>query len=109
MRSKPCATGIRRQISGLRDPEAPEYRLWSRREGPFLAHGGFKIRVVHCFWTFESIEVARAFLVDAFGEAGEAVGSRLKRPRLTWNVAIYHRGRGGTSAEAEQLAGAGAG
>ena len=52
----------RDDVSGLRDPQSPEYRVWSRREGPFLADGGFKIRVVHCFWTFASIEEAQAFL-----------------------------------------------
>ena len=32
--------------------DLPEYGPWSRRDGPFL-RSGFKIRVVHCFWTFE--------------------------------------------------------
>jgi SAM-dependent methyltransferase len=90
----------RDDVSGLRDPEAPEYRNWSRREGPFLSRAGFKIRVVHCFWTFDSLEIAQAFLAEAFGEAGEAVAERLKRPRLSWNVAVYHRWRGGLAPEA---------
>jgi len=84
----------RDDVSALRDPEAPEYRAWSRRDGPFLRDGEFKIRVVHCFWTFATLEEA----VDAlglFGERGAAVAERLKRPRLTWNVAVYHRWRGG--------------
>jgi len=85
----------RDDVSSLRDDDAPEYRLWSRREGPFLRGGGFKIRVVHCFWTFPSLEDARALLVDAFGERGSAAADRLKRPRLSWNVAVYHRWRGG--------------
>jgi SAM-dependent methyltransferase len=84
----------RDDVSALRDPEAPEYRSWSRREGPFLRHNGFKIRVVHCFWTFETIEDAQAVLA-AFGERGAALAERLKRPRLTWNVAVYHRWQGG--------------
>jgi hypothetical protein len=83
----------RDDVSGLRDPEAPEYRSWSRREGPFLRDGGFKLRVVHCFWTFSSVEDAGGFLGEAFGERGLAVAGRLRRPRLTWNVAIYHRTR----------------
>jgi hypothetical protein len=70
--------------------ERPEYGPWSRRDGPFLRNG-FKIRVIHCFWTFESLEEARAFLADAFGDVGRAVGEELKRPRLSYNVAIYHR------------------
>ncbi|HYO41564.1 MAG TPA: methyltransferase domain-containing protein [Candidatus Limnocylindrales bacterium] len=84
----------RDDVSGLRDPAAPEYTSWSRREGPFLRDNGFRIRVVHCFWTFETLEEAHAVLAG-FGERGAAVAERLKRPRLTWNVAIYHRWQGG--------------
>lgn len=76
--------------------ERPEYGAWSQRGGPFLT-GGFRVRVLHCFWTFESLEATRAFLGDAFGEAGIALGETLKRPRLSYNVAIYHRWRGGTA------------
>ena len=68
----------------------PEYGPWSKRGGPFLSDG-FKVRVVHCFWTFESIEAAGAFLAAAFADAGRALASALKRPRLSYNVAIYHR------------------
>ena len=60
----------RDDVSALRDPQAPEYRVWSRREGPFLRERGFKIRVVHCFWTFASIEEAQAFLVDGVRGGG---------------------------------------
>ena len=70
--------------------ERPEYSLWSRRDGPFLANG-FKVRVVHCWWTFDSVEAAQGFLEEAFAEAGGAVAAALKRPRLSYNVAIYHR------------------
>jgi SAM-dependent methyltransferase len=73
--------------------EPAEQLAWSRRDGPFL-RAGFRIRVLHCFWTFDSLEVARDFLRAAFGEAGETVGGELKRPRLSWNVALYHRGVG---------------
>jgi hypothetical protein len=79
--------------------ERPEYGLWSRRDGPFLANG-FKVRVVHCWWTFESIEGAQGFLGEAFGETGRAFGATLKRPRLSYNVAIYHRTLGATPARA---------
>jgi SAM-dependent methyltransferase len=89
----------RDDVSALGDPEAPRYRTWSRREGPFLRGGGFKIRVLHCFWTFASVEEARAFLAEAFGERGSTLGEGLKRPRLTWNVAVYHRWRGGVAPE----------
>ena len=67
-----------------------EHGLWTRRDGPFLANG-FKVRVVHCWWTFESLEAARDFLADAFGQGGEELGGRLTRPRLSYNLAIYHR------------------
>lgn len=85
----------RDDVSSLVDPDAPQYRVWSRREGPFLRGGGFKIRVIHCFWTFASVEDARTFLEEAFGERGITAGSALRRPRLSWNVAVYHRWRGG--------------
>ncbi|HEX5590517.1 MAG TPA: hypothetical protein VFX65_09535 [Candidatus Limnocylindrales bacterium] len=74
--------------------ERPEYGGWSKRNGPFLS-GGFRIRVVHCFWTFETQEAATAFLSEAFGEPGATLAASLKRPRLSYNVAIYHRSRGG--------------
>jgi hypothetical protein len=70
--------------------DRPEYGLWSRRDGPFLANG-FKVRVVHCWWTFDTVDIARAFVGEAFGEAGRTFGAALKRPRLSYNVAIYHR------------------
>jgi hypothetical protein len=75
------------------EPERPEYGLWSRRDGPFLANG-FKVRVVHCWWTFDTIDGAKAFLGAAFGDAGQAMAAGLKRARLSYNVAIYHRSLG---------------
>jgi SAM-dependent methyltransferase len=96
----------RDDVSSLADPEAPQYRTWSRREGPFLRGGGFKVRVLHCFWTFDSVEDAQAFLTQAFGERGAALGASLKRPRLTWNVAVYHRWRGGVEPEGTVVGGA---
>ena len=88
----------RDDVSRLRG-DLPEYRLWSRRDGPFLS-AGFRIRVIHCFWTFESVEAAGSFLAGAFGAAGEKFASSLGRPRLSYNVAIYHRTRGGEPASA---------
>ena len=79
----------RDDIAGLRG-DLPEYGPWSRRDGPFLGHG-FKVRVVHCWWTFESLDVARAFLDEGFDGAGRDLGARLTRPRLSYNVAVYHR------------------
>jgi len=72
--------------------DLPEYGDWTRRTGPFLT-GGFRIRVLHCFWTFDTLEETREFLAAAFGDPGTALGSGLKRPRLAWNVAVYHRSR----------------
>lgn len=76
--------------------DRPEYGLWSHRKGPYLT-GGFRVRVLHCFWTFDTDEAAATFLVEAFGPAGEAVAATLKRPRLSYNVAVYHRWRGGST------------
>jgi len=79
----------RDDVSRLRG-DLPEYGSWSQRSGPFLG-GGFHVRVIHCFWTFESIDDATDFLALAFGEAGEEVARSMKRPRLSHNVAVYHR------------------
>ena len=72
--------------------DRPEYGAWSHRLGPFLT-GGFRVRVVHCFWEFDSHDAATQFLSDAFAEAGAALAATLKRPRLSYNVAVYHRSR----------------
>lgn len=85
----------RDDVSALRPADSPEYASWSRRDGPFLHDAGFRIRVVHCFWTFDSLDDVRGFLADAFGTPGRELGDRLRRPRLSWNVAIYHRSRDG--------------
>jgi hypothetical protein len=81
----------RDDVSRLRGA-LPEHDEWSRRTGPFLS-GGFRVRVLHCWWTFDSVDDAREFLASSFGPAGEQVGAELKRPRLSYKVAIYHRGR----------------
>jgi hypothetical protein len=70
--------------------DRPEYGAWSKRNGPFMS-AGFKVRVVHCFWTFDSMDDCRDFLAGAFQTVGTAVAAKLKRPRLSYNVAIYHR------------------
>ena len=72
----------------LGEPNEP--LAWSRRDGPFLG-AGFRIRVVHCFWTFEDLAALRGFLTEAFGSAGAAVADTVHRPRLSYNVAVYHR------------------
>ena len=88
----------RDDVSRLRG-DLPEYSAWSRRDGPFLSVG-FRIRVIHCFWTFDSAESAASFLGGAFGAAGEEFAATLTRPRLSYNVAVYHRPRGGRGAPA---------
>jgi hypothetical protein len=72
--------------------ERPEYGAWSQRSGPFLG-GGFRVRVVHCFWEFDSQDATSDFLTRAFGPTGTALAATLRRPRLSWNVAVYHRSR----------------
>jgi hypothetical protein len=79
--------------------QRPEYGPWSKRSGPFLDNG-FKVRVIHCFWTFESMDDCAEFLAAGFGDAGRAVAAGLKRPRLSYNVAVYHRTFGEVAAEA---------
>ena len=79
----------RDDVSGLRG-DRPEYGPWSRRDGQFLSDG-FRVRVLHCWWTFETLDEACAFLIDAFGDTGRILGDRLTRPRISYNVAVYHR------------------
>jgi hypothetical protein len=67
-----------------------EQALWSQRMGWFLMHG-FKIRVLHCWWSFASLPEARELLGAAFGAHGETVAAGLTRPRLAYKVAVYHR------------------
>jgi hypothetical protein len=89
----------RDDVSRLADADRPEYGAWSQRNGPFL-RAGFRLRVLHCWWTFETTEDAADFLVAAFGERGRALAATLRRPRLSYNVAIYHRTRGDEPAHA---------
>jgi SAM-dependent methyltransferase len=77
-----------RQVLGTR----PELDAWSRKSGPFLSNG-FRVRVLHCWWDFDSLDVASTFLSEAFGERGKTFGATLKRPRLAHKIAIYHRSR----------------
>ena len=63
---------------------------WSHRRGPFLG-ACFRIRVIHCWWTFESMEQTRDLLAAGFGRVGVELADRMKRPRLEYQIAIYHR------------------
>ncbi len=82
----------RDDVSRLRGAR-PEYLEWGKRSGWYLRHG-FRLRVVHCFWTFATLDDARGFVEEAFPDTGSIVASTLKRPRLSYNVAVYHRTRG---------------
>jgi hypothetical protein len=82
----------RDDVSRLGEADRPEYGGWSHRFGPFLS-GGYRVRVVHCFWEFESLEAVADFLAAAYGDPGAALATTLKRPRLSYNVAVYHRSR----------------
>jgi len=77
---------------------------WSQRNGPFLGDG-FRIRVIHCWWTFESIEQARDLLGAIFGDTGVEVAEKMKRLRLEYSIAVYHRSAPGGAAEGEAAAG----
>ena len=87
----------RDDVSRLRPANLPEYTSWSRRDGWFL-RAGFKLRVIHCWWTFETLDDCGDFLTVAFGEPGTTLAATLKRPRLSYNVAIYHRTKGDAAA-----------
>lgn len=85
----------RDDFDAIRGPERTAQLIaWSRRDGWYLRHG-FRVHVVHAFWTFESIEAAAALLGEAFGLVGAGVATRLHRARLAHNIVVYHRARGG--------------
>lgn len=62
---------------------------YSHPKGPFLGVG-FRVRVVHCWWRWETLEDASAMLQRSFGAAGSAVAQGMRRPRLAYKVAVYH-------------------
>lgn len=82
----------RDDVAELLPTDLPEYGDWGRRGGPFLA-AGFRVRVIHCWWSFETLDEARGELEGAFGPRGAAVAATLRRPRLSHNLAVYHRDR----------------
>jgi hypothetical protein len=84
----------RDEVASLLGPAERERQLvhWSDPSGPFLANG-FRLRVLHCWWTWDSLGDAAAFLADAFGPAGVAAAASMRRPRLHYKVALYHRDR----------------
>ncbi len=80
----------RDDLDVVRGPEQTARLVeWSRRDGWFLSRG-FRIRVLHTFWRFETVEEGGELLRAAYGPAAEAAISRLRRPRVAHNVAVYH-------------------
>jgi SAM-dependent methyltransferase len=100
----------RDDLDVVRGPERTASLVaWSRRDGWFLSRG-FHIRVIHTFWRFETIEEGGELLRAAYGPAAEPAISRLHRPRLAHNVAVYHwtRDSGASSGPARRAAAAAA-
>jgi hypothetical protein len=89
----------RDEVTPLLGDEVRARRLvsYSHPKGPFLAKG-FRIRVLHCWWQWTTQEEATAELGTWFGDAGRSVAQGMRRPRLSYKVAVYH-------ADAAQLAG----
>jgi hypothetical protein len=83
----------RDDVARLRpEGETPEiYRALRARDAAFSGRG-FKLHVIHGWWTFESLDHAAGFLAEAFGDRGVQVASSMRRPRLSHKVVIYHRG-----------------
>jgi hypothetical protein len=81
----------RDDVTPLLADKARHARLidWSSRKSWFLQHG-FKLRVVHTWWTFATLEEARELLALAFGDVGSSVAAGLRRPRLSHKVGVYH-------------------
>jgi SAM-dependent methyltransferase len=80
----------RDDIWGMMPELRPRLVDWSHRKGPFL-RDGFRIRVIHCWWTFESMEEARELLETAWGKAGLDLADKMAKPRLEYSVAVFHR------------------
>jgi hypothetical protein len=62
----------------------------SDRRGAMLA-AGFRVRVLHCFWTFADLDTAAAALTALFPDTGATFAAGLRRPRISHKVAVYHR------------------
>lgn len=62
---------------------------FSHPKGPFLT-AGFRVRVLHCWWRWETLEDATEALGRSFGDEGLAVAQGMRRPRLAHKVAVYH-------------------
>ncbi|HTS15110.1 MAG TPA: hypothetical protein VMH24_05550 [Candidatus Sulfotelmatobacter sp.] len=82
----------RDEVSPLYGDPDREARLkaWSQRTGPILG-AGFKVRALHCRWTFPDLPAAADLLHRAFPSTGAAIAASMARPRLDYRVAVYHR------------------
>ncbi|MGH3075937.1 MAG: hypothetical protein ACRDQC_13460 [Gaiellales bacterium] len=82
----------RDDTSQLFDDPARERRLTSAndRRGTMLG-ADFRVRVVHCWWTFADAEALTDTLERLFPATGAAVAATLRRPRVSFKVAVYHR------------------
>jgi hypothetical protein len=93
----------RDDVSALFADDVRERELvaWSRPRGPFLGRG-FRLRVLHCWWSWDTLDEATALLGQAFGARGERLAATMRRPRLAYKVAVYHRvlGRAADAGEA---------
>ena len=71
----------RDEVTGLfADPTRAAERIgWSRPGGPFLGQG-FRVRVLHCWWQWDTQAEATEVLTLGFGEAGAAVAAGMRRP-----------------------------
>jgi len=79
----------RDDVWGLWPDRRERLLAWSHRKGPFLGRG-FRVRVIHCRWTFDSADQAATLLGAAFGDRGAQLAGSMKRPWLEYKVAIYH-------------------
>ncbi len=70
-------------------PRASELIDWSRPSGPFLGNG-FRIRVLHCLWRWDTQDEATEVLTLCFGDSGAVLAATMRRPRLAWKVAVYY-------------------
>lgn len=88
----------RDEVTSLLGDEVRARQLvtFSHPKGPFLG-AGFRVRVLHCWWRWETQDEATDVLGTWFGDTGRAIAQGMRRPRLSYKVAVYH-------ADASQLA-----
>lgn len=66
---------------------------WSRPKGWFLSRD-FKVRVIHAWLDFETVDQAADLLGRAFARDPGVLVAGFRRPRIAWKVAVYHRTMG---------------